>query len=371
MRRHHGHERTKTPQILWPAQGAALERAEGPAARRAACRACAFPSAKPAPSPLDTACSRNPSPTFGSRSASAPASISPGRRSIIPISASSAASPSSMAWRACSGEIEARSSRPSASMTATRARCSPGCPRLRSGASSCCSPTPGRRSGIRSGGCSRQRRSAQLARVLRPGGELRFASDSGDYAGEALRASSRAAPFSLAGRARQGLAGEAAGLAGDALRTEGLGAGRNRPISASAVSDLKGANGMRALALLADAPRVAGSCALDQTQIQSRLLHRLREGDAARTPTTRPASPAPPTRPTALLNQEFTDAARRRQGRRQGHGREARRPARSAEGRAEEMDRVSRRHLAPSRTASPLAPRRPAASLLLHLRPKL
>ena len=65
------------------------------------------------------------------------------------------------------GAIETTGSRPSASMTAMRARCSPGFPTARSRAPSFCFPTLGRRSGSRSGGSSRPRPSRSLRACLR------------------------------------------------------------------------------------------------------------------------------------------------------------------------------------------------------------
>ena len=60
-----------------------------------------------------------------------------------------------------------------------------------------------------------------LARVLAAGGELRFASDSGDYAAQTLSSWRRAAP-SRGGRAGERLDGTRLRLARDPLRAEGL-----------------------------------------------------------------------------------------------------------------------------------------------------
>ena len=167
------------------AEGEAIERAERPPAQRAAADfepSSAGAGPLPAHQPVRAACQT----MSGSRSASARASILSGRPSIIPTSASSAASPSSTAWRACSARSRPWASTPSASTMATPATCSPGYRRIRYRASSSCFPTLGRRRRHQKRRLVSPDAVADFARVLKQGGELRFASDSGDYAGEAL-----------------------------------------------------------------------------------------------------------------------------------------------------------------------------------------
>ena len=182
-----------------------LERAERPPAQRVAAN-FGPPSRRTRPLTASRACSRSPSTRSGSRSASALASILCGRPSNIPNSASSAASPSSTAWRACSARSRPWASTPSASTIATPATCSPGCRRIRYRASSSCSPTLGRRNGTRSEGSFRPMPLPISPRVLRQGGELRFASDSGDYVGEALLTILCKPGLCLDGGTAQGLA---------------------------------------------------------------------------------------------------------------------------------------------------------------------
>ncbi len=192
---------TAPAQILWPAQGQALERAEGASDRRTAAASPPRPEARGAV-PLGQSCSPSPSARCGSRSASARASICSGRPSTIETSASSAASPSSTAWRPCLGRSRIVASRRSASMTATPATVLAWLPDRSIGRIFLLFPDP-------------WPKKRQLKRRLlvagdgrgswracwSPGGELRFASDDGDYAAQALLLMRQSGVFDLAGGA--------------------------------------------------------------------------------------------------------------------------------------------------------------------------
>ena len=99
---------SEAPPVLWPTERQALEPAESAADGRALA-AASTRSQPPAPSDL-TSLFPVPCGRSGSRSASAPASISCGRQNGTPISASSAASLSSTG-RALLGAIEDRGHR--------------------------------------------------------------------------------------------------------------------------------------------------------------------------------------------------------------------------------------------------------------------
>ena len=62
---------------------------------------------------------------------------------------------------------------------------------------------------------------AQIARIVRPGGEFRFATDWPDYAAWTLRHAGARAGFRMDRRARRRLAAAVAGLHLDALRGQG------------------------------------------------------------------------------------------------------------------------------------------------------
>ncbi len=155
-------------------------------ARRGLLR-CLSPSALRAPCRDPAAKAQTKS---GSRSASAVASIWSGRpAACIRTSRSSAASPSRMAWSRCSRRHRgARSSRecprPRWATPATLLRWLPD---ARSRAPSSCSPIPGPSAASKAPARSRQTLTL-LARVLKPGAELRFGTDIGDYARSALEA---------------------------------------------------------------------------------------------------------------------------------------------------------------------------------------
>ena len=70
----------------------------------------------------------------------------------------------------------------SASWSTTPGFCSRPCRPPRSSAPSCCSPIPGPSCATRSGGIINRTSLGALARILRPGGELRLATDDLDYA---------------------------------------------------------------------------------------------------------------------------------------------------------------------------------------------
>ena len=90
----------------------------------------------------------------------------------------------------------------------------------RSPAPSSCFPTPGPRSATTSAGWSRPRRWRELARVMRPGAELRIATDIGDYARWILLAVARTAQFQLDRRGPARLARARRRLASDPLRAK-------------------------------------------------------------------------------------------------------------------------------------------------------
>ena len=145
-----------------------------------------------------------------------------GRPSVIRTSASSVASPSSMAWEASSAPIDERGIARSACMTGMRARCSPGSPTARSAGSSCSSPIPGPSGAIRSGGSWRARRSASSPACSRPAANsdlLQIAATMPRRRSLLVRAERR---LCLDGGAAGRLAGAPCRLAGNALRAEGL-----------------------------------------------------------------------------------------------------------------------------------------------------
>ena len=95
--------------------------------------------------------------------------------------ASSASSRSSTAWRRRSPRSSTAARATSASSAATRRCCSTGCRRPRSTRSISSIPTRGRRSATGSAASSATENLDRLARVLKPGGVFRFASDIPSY----------------------------------------------------------------------------------------------------------------------------------------------------------------------------------------------
>ena len=92
--------------------------------------------------------------------------------------------------------IDEREARPtSACITPTRSTCSTGCRPDRSGGSICSIPIRGRSGATGSGVSSTTTNIARLARVLRPGGEFRFATDWANYAEWTLARLMRARDF--------------------------------------------------------------------------------------------------------------------------------------------------------------------------------
>ena len=103
------------------------------------------------------------------------------------MSALSAASLSSTAWRPCSARSRIAASGRSASMTATHARCWPGFRNRSIGRVFLLFPDPWPKKRQLKRRLLCEDTLAEIARVLRPGGEFRFASDNGDYAAQTLR----------------------------------------------------------------------------------------------------------------------------------------------------------------------------------------
>ena len=139
--------------------------------------------------------------------------------------ASSAASPSSTAWRSSWRRSSARACRTSASRTATRPRCCRASPRRRSIASTCSIPIPGRSGATASAASLSDETLAAFARVLRPGGELRFATDIDDYAGWALGPGAALARLSPGPPSAPTTGAALARLARHPLRGQGRGRG--------------------------------------------------------------------------------------------------------------------------------------------------
>ncbi len=203
--------------------------------------------------------------------------------------------------------------------------------------------------------------------MLAPGGELRFASDDGDYAGAgAVHHRQRAAPSPGWPSAPADWRERPSRLARDPLRAESLERRRaNRSISDGAVSDAHG--GLRhgastapfCLLLFID----PAACRLDVGESRHRrhLLQPTARRDRRPIPTFKACLSRAADKADRLLNQSYQALQEAIREGRQGHGSGARCPARHADRRPEEMDRLSRRRIAASRTASPSAARPPAA----------
>ena len=187
--------------------------------RVARCRTCGSTWPRRRPRVLATLFPAPVSRRSISRSATAAASIWPAAPARAPMSASSAARPSSTAPPSMLAQAERTSSTISACGTTTPRPCVDWLPEgLASPAPISSIPIPGRSGATASAASCGSDMLPRLARVLKPGAELRFATDIDDYAAYALARIARSGRFRVDGGRPGGLA-DAHGTAGSRRAT--------------------------------------------------------------------------------------------------------------------------------------------------------